>query len=337
MLWIDGTIVILTQNKNPKPANLRKMSDLIPSVYPMFFNCAKLSSINIFKACEQGDLESVKIYVSLGKNVNVANSKGFTPLHIASFHFHHEIVHFLLKNGANVNAISKCGKTALHSACQNVLSPKMLEDKNICYYGVHSSPFNKIETIEWLLISGVYVNKHDNNGVTALHMLCACNDFCDLRKAFHLFVKYGADLNTRDNRGATPLHYLCKNENIFTCWEYFEMLFDNGANINAVDDYGLTALHYAATNSDFEHLFSDILNKLKSLRDVVDLNGNTFLHVACMYHSHDTICKTIDISQVNFHTRNKKGSTAFFFLYKNGDSSSYEVYNQIRKQLESSQ
>lgn len=44
---------------------------------------------------------------------------GWTPLHEAANHGHEEIVAYLLKNGANINASGMEGDTPLHDAVGN--------------------------------------------------------------------------------------------------------------------------------------------------------------------------------------------------------------------------
>lgn len=57
-----------------------------------------------------GNLESAKMLVELGANVNKKDRFGWTALHYAASEGYEEICRFLLRNGANVRAEDKDGK-----------------------------------------------------------------------------------------------------------------------------------------------------------------------------------------------------------------------------------
>jgi len=57
-----------------------------------------------------GNLESVKMLVELGANVNKKDRFGWTALHYAASEGYEEICRFLLRNGANLRAEDKDGK-----------------------------------------------------------------------------------------------------------------------------------------------------------------------------------------------------------------------------------
>lgn len=57
-----------------------------------------------------GNLESAKMLVELGANVNKKDRFGWTPLHYAASEGYEEICRFLLRSGANVRAEDKDGK-----------------------------------------------------------------------------------------------------------------------------------------------------------------------------------------------------------------------------------
>lgn len=68
----------------------------------------------IYCAARNGDLEQIKRFVGEGGNVNYVYKSdiyGYTPLHIAAYYALDAVVEYLLQNGADVNALSKDGKT----------------------------------------------------------------------------------------------------------------------------------------------------------------------------------------------------------------------------------
>lgn len=77
-----------------------------------------------FTAEEAGKaLESVKLCIELGSDVNAANDVGLTALHGAAFSGLDEVVRLLVRNGANLNAKDAAGQTALHKAMN--IKPKL--------------------------------------------------------------------------------------------------------------------------------------------------------------------------------------------------------------------
>ena len=94
------------------------------------------------KSCQNGDFEDVRRRLAEGENVNAKEGDERTPLHYASTK---KIAKLLIKNGAHLNAESKCG-TPLHSAI---------------YYG-------RKEIAELLIDNGADVNAKNNHGRTPL-------------------------------------------------------------------------------------------------------------------------------------------------------------------------
>lgn len=65
-------------------------------------------------ACYKNRLEAVKVLIEFHAHINIVGEEdGLTPLIIASGRGYTEIVHFLLSNGAEVNASDKFGSTAV--------------------------------------------------------------------------------------------------------------------------------------------------------------------------------------------------------------------------------
>lgn len=84
------------------------------------FHTKGLWGENVFHfLCVEGYVESVKIMIEMGVDVNSPNAYGETPLAICSFIEQKEIVEILLKAGADPNLKNKYGQTALHHAYSN--------------------------------------------------------------------------------------------------------------------------------------------------------------------------------------------------------------------------
>jgi ankyrin repeat protein len=72
-----------------------------------------------FRAVVLGNQKLVEELAAAGADINVASSKGFTPLHRAAQHGHMPTVKFLLKAGADPAAKAQDGSTPLSLAEKN--------------------------------------------------------------------------------------------------------------------------------------------------------------------------------------------------------------------------
>lgn len=98
----------------------------------------KVSPEDFDRACREGDIRTVKKYISQAGNVNATNSGGSSALHVAAMNGKDDIVKTLLEqDGINVFALDREEKTAAERAfekskfdCYNIIANRQnLEDK----------------------------------------------------------------------------------------------------------------------------------------------------------------------------------------------------------------
>jgi ankyrin repeat protein len=70
-------------------------------------------------AAREGDLESTKLLLSAGADVNQTTEYGWTPLLTATNNRHYRLAEFLIERGANVNKVNKGNWTPLYLATDN--------------------------------------------------------------------------------------------------------------------------------------------------------------------------------------------------------------------------
>ena len=70
-------------------------------------------------AAREGDVESTKLLLAAGADVNQATEYGWTPLLTATNNRHYELGEFLIEHGANVNQANKGNWTPLYLATDN--------------------------------------------------------------------------------------------------------------------------------------------------------------------------------------------------------------------------
>jgi len=186
------------------------------SILRMVRLCLMVCSLSFFGGCLEkpihhaaykGDLKKVKKIIDRDPNeINVQDSRGFTPLHLASGKGHIEIVEFLLNHGADTESEIFDGETPLLVAARFAIN-------------------GKYETIKTLLEHGAKVNHKDKDSRTALHYAAMYSG----KEVMNLLISYGADVNARDKDQTTPLHQAAMLNNI----EAAKALVEHGADIFA--------------------------------------------------------------------------------------------------------
>jgi len=142
--------------------------------------------------------------------VNIRNSTGDTPLHVASMAGNFHAARVLIEKGAEVNARDdRDGRTPLHTACL----------------------WGSISVLRLLIKAGADINARDEYESTALHYAC-WGGHIDIAR---LLLEAGLDMMARrradgeDSHGCPsyifPLDYACDDGSV----EIVQMLLEAGA------------------------------------------------------------------------------------------------------------
>ena len=228
-------------------------------------------------------------------DVNLADSRGDTPLQIAAENQAEGVVRTLLENGADPDPIrAQDGCTPLLIAAQQANASIVHEllvagaSPNAVATVKHpdaplamaaQSP-NGTDTIRVLLGASAC----DPNGMCAGHPALTHAALLGHLPAMHLIIDAGADIERRSPRGSTPLHAAA----VARFSDGVLALLSAGAEVMAVTDDGSTAMHLAVTDRNQVSALSegDTLTTLAALAEAgVDPNartkqGLTALHVA---------------------------------------------------------
>ena len=255
------------------------------------------SSMSALYSAVKSDSETmVKMPLKHGADVNKADEKGNTALHLATSN---AIIGTLLDAGANVNATNKNGETALSAVCEK-----------------QNADVNGVET---LLKFGA-----DPNTSFPLHAACGNSDPDIL--VVRLLLAHGADANLEKESTLkrllmqafatptsakpiepSPLCLACKNGNraITDC------LLTNGAAVAFADSDGNTPLHFAverleqqANPEDYDPIVTCLLQHDAPV-NAVSRKGETPLYVACTKGLVGVVKQLLDCkADVNLTTSN---------------------------------
>lgn len=185
---------------------------------------------SLHAAAMAGDLQTVRMLLEDGSNVDAADEDGATALHLAVINGHIWVVELLLESGADVNKRDKRGRTALHRVApisESITLNKLRDELDALPY---DSPDRK--EIRRMLTRKI-----------------VRDTWAGARLATRL-LRAGADINARTATGSTPLHLAARKE---SAKKLISVLLAKGADVNAQDENGWVPLHLTATDDRIEN------------------------------------------------------------------------------------
>lgn len=194
------------------------------------------------------DLNMIRFLVDLGANINQITKMGRTPLSLMAEYGYSPRVEKLLAQGADVNLPDHEGKTPLHYTANTGCD----------------------QTVELLIKHGANVDATDNNLCTPLHSACQFHR----SEVMRLLLLANCNFEARDDVDATPLHH-------HAAWGFSRhvlMLIKMGANVHSMDRAGASPLHWAATFGNF--ITADILRRYGANPEAIDHSGATPIQYA---------------------------------------------------------
>jgi ankyrin repeat protein len=211
-------------------------------------------------AARQNDVESARVLLAAGADVNQVTLYGWTPLLVATQNRYYKLASFLLDNGADPNIANKGGWTPLYLAVDN----RNIEGGD---YPVRKGDMDHLDFIKKLLDKGADVNARmkdstetrtvftdhwlDEDGATAFLRASQSSDLVVMR----LLLAHGADPKIVTTNNTTALQAAAGIgwvEGLTYEWseaanvEAVKLLLDLGIDPNAQGDTGRAALHGAA-------------------------------------------------------------------------------------------
>jgi len=172
--------------------------------------CDRFGATKLMQAAREGLWELVidEFIIAPDVNINAYDNHGYTALMYAVIGGNEYIVKELISKGADVNAKSKWGTTALAiaaSMCETKVSQRAVgRGETICkddYYGENIILEGNRTIIRYLIAAEADVNAKNTAGETPLMQAIPAGD----EKTIEMLISAGADVSAKNDKGETPL------------------------------------------------------------------------------------------------------------------------------------
>nr|XP_020468566.1 ankyrin repeat domain-containing protein 6 [Monopterus albus] len=227
-------------------------------------------------ASHKGQADNVVQLINKGAKVAVTKY-GRSPLHLAAYKGHIEVVRILLKAGCDLDIQDDGKQTALHRA----------------------AVVGNSDIISALIQEGCALDRQDKDGNTSLHEV----SWHGFSQCVKLLVKAGANVHAKNKAGNTALHLACQNGHA----QSSKFLLLGGSRPDSKNHGGDTCLHVAAR---YNHV-AVVCILLGAFCSVSEKNRvwDTPLHVAAALNHKKTVRLLLEAG-ADSRTCNNAGETA---------------------------
>ena len=238
-------------------------------------------------AAREGHMETVRLLVEGGANVNVQSADKFSPLVEAIVNAHFDLAMYLLEHGADPNLATVSGMTALYAVVDSQWAPHAwfpqpaTDQEKTSHLQLMKALIDKGANVNAAINERIWFRSYTNDytwvdtaGATPFWRAAQSSD----TPAMHLLVEHGADPKIASKAGDTPLHAAAgigwaANWSVnapLPLVDAVKYCVELGLDVNAVDNRGYTPLHGAAYLGN-----NDMVNFLVSKGAKVDARSKT--------------------------------------------------------------
>ncbi|XP_067653306.1 putative ankyrin repeat protein RF_0381 [Haliotis asinina] len=230
-------------------------------------------------ACYGGQLDVVKYLLSLSFiNINIRGWEKMTPIMVAAYQGHKEVVELLVKRGADLSRRTRDGNI-LHTACDG----------------------GQIDVVNYLLsLNSVDINSRGWNQRTPV-MVAAYEGHKDV---VELLVKHGADMSLTTRFGSNILYIACE-QGYPDIVKYLLSL--KCVDINSRGWNQRTPVMVAAFKGRGKVV--ELLVKHGADLSLISGTGNNILHLACSQGNFDVVKYLLSLNLLDINSRGNKQMT----------------------------
>jgi len=236
-------------------------------------------------AAREGHMDSVRVLVDGGANLNVVSGDKFSPLVEAIANAHFDVAMYLLQHGADPNLATVSGMTALYATVDSQWAPHVwfpqppTDQEKTSHLQLMKALIDKGANVNAAITERIWFRSYTNDytwvdpaGATPFWRAAQSSD----TPAMHLLVEHGANPKVASKAGDTPLHAAAgigwaANWTVnapLPLVDAVKYCVELGNDVNAVDNRGYTALHGAAYLGN-----NDMVNYLVSKGAKVDVRS----------------------------------------------------------------
>jgi ankyrin repeat protein len=238
-------------------------------------------------AAREGHMDTVRVLVEGGANLNAVSADKFSPLVEAITNAHFDLAMYLLQHGADPNLATVTGLTALYAVVDSQWAPHVwfpqpaTDQEKTSHLELMKALLDKGANVNAAISERIWFRSYTNDytwvdtaGATPFWRAAQSSD----TPAMHLLIEHGADPKLATKAGDTPLHAAAgigwaANWSVnapLPLVDAVKYCVDLGLDVNAVDNRGYTPLHGAAYLGN-----NDMVNFLVSKGARVDARSKT--------------------------------------------------------------
>lgn len=267
----------------------------------------------LIKAADAQDTAALRQALENNADINTKTADGFTPVIIAAFKNHFEILDILVEKGAELNHVTTRGNTALSLALHNMPygdAQKCLD--RLLEAGADPGRDASLELaagkgltsyVARFIAAGADVDR----GIPLIP--AAIGGHTDILRSL---IAANADVNAQRANGETALSYAVMNGHA----DCAKLLVAAGANIHVKNDENETILHRAVHGGkNFQNFDTDFFNSID--KDARNKRGMTALMEAAQRGHHETVASLLEAGAKTDITDNS-GRTALILAQQSG-------------------
>jgi ankyrin repeat protein len=188
-----------------------RIAIIISLCFVVLSSCSKQPepTITLSRAVQVGDIDQLERNLYWGADVNKADAKGLTPLHVAAQKGSLVMSRILVKNQADLEQLDPQGHTALLKALiarNTIIAEYLVEqgaklDPNSALHETATLGSADRDVVGFLIRQGAKLDNQDEKGNTPLHSAI----LNDQRVSAKYLINRGASLDIANQEGLTPL------------------------------------------------------------------------------------------------------------------------------------